>query len=108
MGDTVQLDIFGNEDPVPKKGEAVFSHAMKDGTTKRVVGKPLNEHFHYHKEDGRYWLTKSSSGVMITSARTVKLLKELMQEPEFFDEVLTRERIAQAVNRWGNSKGWKV
>lgn len=107
MADPVQLDIFGNEDPILKKGEAIFTHAMKDGTTRRVAGKPLNEHFHYHKEGDRYWLTKSSSGVMITSSKTIKALKELVQEPEFFDDVLTREGIARAVNRWGNRRGWK-
>ena len=107
MGDIVQLDIFGNEDPMLKKGEQIYQHSMKDGTIKRVAGKPMGEHFHYHKEAGRYWLTKNSSGVLITSSKTIKALKELVQEPEFFDETLTRERIAQAVNRWGNSKEWR-
>ena len=38
MGDIVQLDIFGNEDPILKKGEKIYQHSMKDGTVKRVVG----------------------------------------------------------------------
>ena len=109
MADTIrQVDIFGNEDPVLKRGEFMAELRMKDGSTKRVVAKKLNEDFHYHKEQGIYWMTKTSSGVLITSSKTVKALKELMQEPEFFDIPLTRERIAQAVNRYMNAKGWKV
>ena len=107
MADPIrQLDIFGNEDPVLKKGEFIAELRMKDGSTKRVVAKKLNDDFHYHKEDGLYWMTKTSSGVLITSSKTIKALKELIQEPEFFDDTLTRERIAQALNRWANSKGW--
>lgn len=108
MADILQLDIFGNADPMLKKGEFMATHRMKDGSTKRVVAKQMVDGFHYHKEDGRYWLTKTSSGVLITSATKLKSLKELVQEPEFFDETITRERIAEAVNRWGNRNFWKV
>ena len=108
MADIVhQLDIFGNEDPVLKGKEFIAELRMKDGSTKRVVAKPLTDELHYHKEDGLYWLTKTSSGVLITSAKTIKALKELIQEPEFFDEPMTREGIIAAVNRWGNRRGWK-
>ena len=108
MASVLQLDIFGGEDPVLKAGEFMAENRMKDGTMKRVVAKKLGDRFHYHKQEGRYWLTKSDSGVLITSARTIKLLKELLQEPEFFDEVLTRERAAAAVNRWANKYRYKV
>lgn len=109
MADTIrQLDIYGNEDPVLKGKEFMAELSMKDGSTKRVVAKPLTDELHYYKEDGLYWLTKTSSGVLITSSKTIKALKELIQEPEFFDEPMTREGIATAVNRWANSRGWRV
>ena len=98
MEDNVQL----------KRGEEIFVLRMKDGSKKKVAGKRLSPDFHYHKENGLYWMTKTSSGVLITSARTIKALKELTAEPEFFDKELTPERIIQAVNRWGNKYKWKV
>lgn len=107
MADTIrQLDIYGNEDPVLKKNEIMVELHMRDGSRKRVLSKKLTDHLSYRKENDRFWLTKTSSGVLITSSKTLKLLRELIQEPEFFDEPMSRERIADAVIRWGQKHRW--
>lgn len=109
MADTIrQLDIYGNQDPVLKGKEFMAELSMRDGSTKRVVAKKLTDQLFYHKEDGLFWLSKAPSGVLITSSRTLKAIKELIQEPEFFDEPMTREGIAAAVSRWGNRRGWST
>ena len=103
----------------------IFKHKMKDGSIREVVGTPLSSDWHYHKErivtgqrervdkhtkrtevidetHDAYWLTHTPSGKFLTSAQTVKSLKELVNEPEFFDEKLTMKRLLQAYGRWIN------
>lgn len=84
-----------------------FKLNMKDGSTKEVTGTPIGVDFFYHKEDGRYWLTHIKSGKLVTSARTVKLLRELANEPEFFGD-LTVRGLYKAYIRWADRNNWKI
>lgn len=80
-----------------------LANRMKDGTwrcwykAKTMPGRPK---FHYHHSEYAYWLTHSQSGVLITSARRLKDLKVLLQEPEFLEEKLVPSKLKDAVVRW--------
>lgn len=78
----------------------------KDGTKTTVKGTTLREgRWFYYKRDNRYWLTHEPTGLFLASAPTVKALRELINEPEFFQEDITK--LVDAVNRWNNKIGWK-
>lgn len=98
MGDPVQL----------KKGYQWRIIPMKDGTGREVMAKDLNKDFFVYEEDGAFWLTHTKTGGMVTSGRTQKSLRELLQEPEFFEEPLSSPNLAKAINRWGNRHNWNV
>ena len=90
------------------KTKPKFKLKMKDGTVREVEGTKLNDRFHYHKAENTYWLTHTPSGQLVTSAKKVKLLRELVNEPEFFDDQLTISRLYEAYCRWGNRHFWAV
>ena len=105
---TVQLEMFDNQ-PKLSRGQKLYQHTMKDGTVLSIAGTPINDRFHYHKsQDNTYWLTHTETGKFVTSAKKVKSLKALVQEPEFFDEEISPRRLAEAVNRFFNREGWGV
>ena len=90
------------------KAKPQFKHLMKDGSVQVVEGTRLTDQFHYHSQDGLYWLTHTPSGRFLTSAKKVKSLRELINEPEFFEDRITIESLFKAYVRWGNRMGWKV
>lgn len=85
---------------MPKK--VTYNIHMKDGSKKVVTGTQLRPGFNYHKDEdsGLYFLDHEKTGRYIASAVKVKELKELLQEPEFFDEKLTIRKIHAAKVRW--------
>lgn len=83
----------------------LFTITLRNHTTEQVQGTRLREHWFYHKRDNRYWLTHEPTGLFLASAPTVKALRELINEPEFFQEDITK--LADAVSRWNNKIGWK-
>ena len=89
------------------KTKPQFKHRMKDGTVELVEGTRLTDLFHYHQQDGLYWLTHTPSGMFVTSAKKVKSLRELIQEPEFFDDI-TVMGVHRAYVRWAQRNSWKV
>jgi hypothetical protein len=97
-----QVALFDLPEPNPTG----FPHKMKDGSIKYVDGKALNQAWHYHKQDGKYWLTHTPSGKLMTNAKTLKALKELLQEPEFFSSQITIMGLWEALHRFGNRKFW--
>ena len=90
------------------KAKPIFKLRMNDGTIKEVEGTKLSNDFHYHKQDNLFWLTHTRSGRLVTSAKKLKSLKELINEPEFFDEKLDVKRLHDAYVRWGNRNWWNV
>jgi hypothetical protein len=84
-----------------------FCHTGKYGNKYWVHGKKLTQDFHYHKEDNLYWCTHTPTGLLLTSSKTIKSIKALLAEPEFFDEHLTIPRMFQAYRRYANQKGWQ-
>lgn len=89
------------------KAKPIFKLKMKDGSVKEVEGTKLTDQFHYHKDEGLYWLTHTPSGMLVTSAKRVKSLKELINEPEFFDD-LTVKSMFEAYKRWTQRNQWKM
>lgn len=90
------------------KAKPKFKHLMRDGTVEEVEGTKLSDSFHYHKQDNIFWLTHTPSGRFVTSAKKLKSLKELINEPEFFDEKLTVTGLYEAYRRWGNRNWWLI
>lgn len=59
---------------------------------------------------GYYVLTYIPNGCLVESARTMKFLKLLVQEPEFFDfdgSPNKAYKLANAIARYRNQHGWK-
>ena len=85
-----------------------FTITLKNGESATVRGVRLREGvWFYHKgEDGRYYLDHEPTGRFLTSAKTVKALKELINEPEFFGNEFIA--LFDAVNRWNNRYHYKV
>ena len=57
-----------------------------------------------------YVLTYIPNGCLVESSRTMKFLKMLIQEPEFFDFDGTPNqayKLATAIARYRNQHGWK-
>lgn len=90
------------------KTKPKFKLRMKDGSVEEVEGTKLNDNFHYHKSENLYWLTHTPSGRLVTSAKKVKSLRELINEPEFFDDNLTVTAMHKAYVRWANRNMWKM
>lgn len=82
-----------------------FTITLRNHTTEQVQGTRLRPCWFYHKRDNRYWLTHEPTGLFLASAPTVKALRELINEPEFFQKDITK--LADAVSRWNNRIGWK-
>lgn len=83
-----------------------FTITLRNHTTEQVKGTTLREgRWFYHKRDNRYWLTHEPTGLFLASAPTVKALRELINEPEFFGKDITK--LVDAVSRWNNKIGWK-
>lgn len=82
-----------------------FTITLRNHTTERVQGTRLRDYWFYFKRDNRYWLTHEPTGLFLASAPTVKALRELINEPEFFGKDITK--LADAVSRWNNKIGWK-
>lgn len=89
------------------KAKPRFKHLMRDGSVELVEGTRLNDLFHYHSQDGLYWLTHTPSGRFITSSKKVKSIRELINEPEFFEEI-TVTNLYRAYQRWINRNSYKV
>lgn len=89
---------------MPKK--VTYNIRMKDGTMKPVAGMQLRPGLNYHKDPdtGLYFLDSEKTGTYIATATKLKELKELIQEPEFFEEPLTVRNILEAVIRWTKKK----
>lgn len=90
------------------KAKPVYKLRMKDGSVSEVEGTRLTDEFHYHKSDGLFWLTHTKSGMFVTSSKKLKSLKELINEPEFFDDRITIEALYKAYIRWADRNRWKV
>lgn len=83
-----------------------FTITLRNNTTEQVQGTSLREgRWFYHKQNNRYWLTHEPTGLFLASAPTVKALRELINEPEFFGKDITK--LVDAVSRWNNKIGWK-
>lgn len=83
-----------------------FTITLRDHTTEQVQGTSLREgRWFYFKQNNRYWLTHEPTGLFLASAPTVKALRELINEPEFFGKDITK--LVDAVSRWNNKIGWK-
>lgn len=77
-----------------------------DGTWPEVEGYVFNEQWGIDKRaNGRYVLTHIPTGCFVDSSRTLKFLKLMVQEPEFFDEVdkTTIKSLSKAISRFRNS-----
>lgn len=55
-----------------------------------------------------YILTHIETGHLVWSAKTQKTLKELVQEPEFFEEKIDTKLLSDAIKRYHEHKGWNV
>ena len=83
---------------------------MDDGPNKTVEGYVFNEQWGIDKRaTGRFVLTQIPTGCFVDSSRTMKFLKLMIQEPEFFDEVNkeTIGALSKAISRYRNEHGWK-
>lgn len=83
---------------------------MEDGQYKTVEGYVFNEQWGIDKrESGRFILTHIPTGCFVDSSRTMKFLKLMIQEPEFFDEVSkeTIGALGKAISRYRNEHGWQ-
>lgn len=103
----------------------IFKHHMREGTYEERPGVALNDEYHYdkrtitlavnsgkNKETGRqevkevkntaFYLTHTETGMLVTSSRTLKALKMLLQEPEFHQEDPSVEDLYTAYTRWFN------
>lgn len=77
---------------------------MRDGSFKDVEGTVLREGLHYHKDEETklFFLTHDKTGKYIASSNRLKEIKELIQEPEFFDDTITLRGLLDAKTRWMN------
>ena len=96
----------GTLDGVPP---GAFPVRMYDGSIGyHDNGKALNKDWWYRKEDAVFFCTHTKSGRLLTSAKTLKSLKALLAEPEFFDETPSVARLQQAYLRWARRSNWNV
>ena len=96
---------------------------MRDGTTRRVNGLVINQRWGIDKRitqetkitkngeeralsSSDFFLTHIPTGVLITSGHTQKILKELVNRPDMIDED-ELPKIAKAVGKFWNSRGWQ-
>ena len=82
-----------------------FTITLKNGDTEVVSGGRLRENWAYYRRNNRYWLTHEPTGLFLASAPTVKALRELINEPEFFGDDI--RELPKAVDRWNNRIGWR-
>lgn len=84
---------------------------MKNGEPQEVEGYVVNEVWGIDKRANNYYvLTYIPNGCLVDSARTIKFLKMLVQEPEFFDfdgTPKTCDKLVTAISRYRNEHGWK-
>ena len=76
-----------------------------------VEGYIYNEVWGIDKRAQSYYvLTYIPNGCLVESSRTMKFLKMLIQEPEFFDfdgSPAQANKLIQAITRYRNIHGWK-
>ena len=100
-----------------------YTIQMLDGTTRQVTGLVINRRWGIDKrttttimtnKDGEertlsssdFYLSYLPTGMLITSGRTQRVLKELVNRPDMIDED-DPFRIAEAVIDFWNKRGWK-
>ena len=76
-----------------------------------VEGYVFNKVWGIDKRANSYYvLTYIPNGCLVESSRTLKFLKMLIQEPEFFDfdgSPKTAAKLLEAINRYRAKHGWK-
>lgn len=83
----------------------------KGDTFEEVEGYVFNDIWGIDKRASSYYvLTYIPNGCLVESSRTMKFLKLLVQEPEFFDfdgSPVQAYKLADAIARFRNQHGWK-
>lgn len=87
-----------------------YSITMNDGTKQEVEGQVFNNVWGIDKRGSAYYvLTYVPNGAFVESSKTMKLLKLLVQEPEFFDfdeTIQSTVKIIGAIKRFRDKNGW--
>lgn len=87
-----------------------YNISMKEGGESEVEGYVIGDWGIDKRGSSYYVLTYLPNGCLVESARTLSLLKLMIQEPEFFDFDGTKDgvrKLAGAITRFRSENGWK-
>ena len=87
-----------------------YNIRMDTGHNVEVEGYVFNDVWGIDKRSNNYYvLTYIPNGALVESSKTLRMLKMMVQEPEFFDFDGTPEttvKLAKAISRFRSENGW--